>query len=137
MKKHILLISLVILLSGCCIGGIKTADVKPSVSAINLNNSVGDGSIDFHFEFHCCLKGKAKSQVKQLEKTMMIAYNDYDAGLIDANKLKEKIANAENICQAIKSHWCDNVPAHDISRGYDLTTELNVVEIIDRGISKL
>ncbi|EFK96362.1 hypothetical protein LDC_1609 [sediment metagenome] len=41
---------------------------------------------------------------------MVDAYNGYYDGKIDEKTLKEKVSNADFICQAIKSHWCDKAP---------------------------
>jgi hypothetical protein len=110
MKGSILLISFAVLLSGCCIGGLKKADVDPNASVVDFKKkSIGKANIAFNFEFNCCLNGKAKEQVEQLEAKMLGVYNDYYDGKIYEETMKKKLAYADKICRAIKSRWCDNV----------------------------
>jgi len=137
MRKYIWLIISVILISGCCLGGVKTARINPSLSAIDLKKSIGGVNLDTNFEFNCCLKGKAKEQVEQLEAKMIKAYNEYDAGSINADKLKEKLAIADSICQKIKSHYCDNKSSTEMSTKSIDIKGLDVVKEIDTDISEL
>lgn len=147
MNRSIWIMFMAVLISGCCIGGLKKADVDPSLSVIDFKSkSIGKVNVDFKFEFNCCLKGKAKEQVEALEAKMVDAYNGYYDGKIDEKTLKEKVSNADFICQAIKSHWCDNTSVDskllkrmEIKGLIEITRESPDYEIkvIDMAISQL